>query len=172
MVSCSGSSEHEEVQAETVDTIIDTYDERLAEIEKFTKELKKDSLKLNVSHASSLISAYDAFITNHPVDDKTPEFTFKAADLSRGLKRWNDAVKYFNDIIDNHSKSEYAAMSLFYKAMILGDNLNDVDQAKALYEEFIEKYPDHEFADDAKASIDLLGMSLEDVIKQFEENKQ
>ena len=60
-------------------------------------------------------------------------------------------------------------MAVFYKAMIVGDMLGEHETAKLFYQEFIDKYPDHPFAESAKASIELQGKDLNDVIKEFEQ---
>ena len=49
--------------------------------------------------------------------------------------------------------------------------LGDLDNAKMIYLEFLEKYPDNEFADDAEISIQNLGKSPEELIRQFEEQQ-
>jgi outer membrane protein assembly factor BamD (BamD/ComL family) len=53
--------------------------------------------------------------------------------------------------------------------MIIGDDLHEDELAKATYQEFLDKYPDHPFAESAKASIELQGKSLDDIVKGFEE---
>ena len=49
------------------------------------------------------------------------------------------------------------------------NNLGDLNAAKSIYEQFLEKYPDDEFADDAAVSIKNLGKTPEELIKEFEE---
>ena len=63
---------------------------------------------------------------------------------------------------------EKASECLFMKGFIYDNNLQDYEMAKKIYLEFLEKYPDDEFADDAQASIDNLGKSLEEIIQEFE----
>jgi inosine/xanthosine triphosphate pyrophosphatase family protein len=41
-----------------------------------------------------------------------------------------------------------------------------------IYELFLQKYPDNDFADDARISIENLGKTPEELIKQFEEQQQ
>jgi len=41
-------------------------------------------------------------------------------------------------------------------------------KAKELYELFLEKYPEHDFADDAQFSLQYLGKSPEELMMEFE----
>lgn len=168
--SCSSnSSEKSNEVVEEKDTIVDTYEERLALIEETTKQLQADSLKFNRYLATKLVDAYADFIANHPAEEQVIDFTFKAGDISRALQQPHEAIRFFNMVIDKYPDSEKAPMALFYKAMVLGDDIQDIDAAKATYQEFIEKYPNHEFAESAKASIEHLGKSLEEIVAGFEE---
>jgi outer membrane protein assembly factor BamD (BamD/ComL family) len=44
------------------------------------------------------------------------------------------------------------------------NNLHDLVRAKTLYEEFLQKFPNGELAQDAKLSLDNLGKSPEELI--------
>jgi TolA-binding protein len=61
---------------------------------------------------------------------------------------------------------------MFLKAFVYEDQLHDLNKAKKYYEEFLEKYPDSDFADDARISLQNLGKSPEELIKEFEEKQQ
>lgn len=53
-------------------------------------------------------------------------------------------------------------------AFIYENQLHGAEKAKKLYEEFMKKYPDHELAKDVKFSLDHIGKSDEELIKEFE----
>ena len=55
------------------------------------------------------------------------------------------------------------------KGYVYENEIGDLNAAKKIYEDFIAKYPDDEFADDAAVSIKNLGKSPEELIKEFEE---
>jgi hypothetical protein len=48
----------------------------------------------------------------------------------------------------------------------------ELGKAKAIYEQFLQRYPDHDFADDAQISIENLGKSPEELIRIFEEKNR
>jgi tetratricopeptide (TPR) repeat protein len=57
---------------------------------------------------------------------------------------------------------------LFLKGYVYENNLGRLDKAKAIYEEFLQKYPDNDFADDAEVSLKYLGKSPEELIEIFQ----
>jgi TolA-binding protein len=61
---------------------------------------------------------------------------------------------------------------MFLKAFTLDDGLKQYDEARKAYEDFIEKYPDNPFADDARFSIQNLGKDVNELIDGFEEEVQ
>jgi TolA-binding protein len=79
------------------------------------------------------------------------------------------AVQVFDRILSDYPNFEKTPQCLFLKGYVYENNLGDLQTAKEIYEEFIEKYPDDEFADDAEVSIKNLGKTPEELIKEFEE---
>ncbi len=51
------------------------------------------------------------------------------------------------------------------------NDLKQNDKAREVYELFLKNYKSHELADDVQFSLNNLGKSPEDIIKQFEKNK-
>ena len=57
---------------------------------------------------------------------------------------------------------------MFLQGFIYETQLNDTSKARVIYEQVIQKYPNTQFAIDSKASIDNLGKTPEQLIKEFE----
>ena len=74
--------------------------------------------------------------------------------------------------MNNYPDFDKTPQCLFLKGYIYENNLGDLDMAKSLYEEFLQKYPDDDFADDAEVSIKNLGKTPEQLIKEFEEKQK
>lgn len=151
------------------DTIVDTFEERVADINKYTALLYEDSLNFNPQYAEKLLSAYDTYIKYHSFESDSKDYQFKAGELAKTLNRPHVAIKYFNDLLERDPIHEKASMALFYKAMIIGDMLHEDELAIKTYQEFIDKYPNHPFVESAKASIKMQGKSLDEIVKGFEE---
>lgn len=119
--------------------------------------------------ARDLIKLYVQFADENPEDKDTPATLFKAGDLSMNLNMPRQAIQLFDRIMANYPDFEKAPQCLFLKGYIFENDLKDLKMAKQIYEEFLVKYPDDEFADDAQISIQNLGKSPEELIREFEE---
>jgi tetratricopeptide (TPR) repeat protein len=151
---------------------LNTYEGRVKEIELYTKLIYDDSLNFNKSYAENLLKTYDLFIRKDSYYNVSKEYMFNAGELCRALDRPLDAIKYFNMLLEKDPNHELAGAALFYKAMIIGDMLHDNKLAVETYKEFIEKYPDHQLVESAKASIELQGKTMDEIIKGFKEKEK
>jgi len=88
------------------------------------------------------------------------------------LKMPQKAIQVFDRVLKNYPDYEKAAQCLFLKGYVYENEIGDLNTAKAIYKDFIAKYPDDEFADDAAVSIQNLGKSPEELIKEFEEKSK
>ncbi len=171
LFSCSNSSEKDiSVEQPTIekDTIIDTFEERAAEVEKYSAILFSDSLNTNDEVALKLLNAYEEYIHYHSFETISMEYQFRAGELAKALNKPHVAIKHFNGLLERAPNHERAPLALFYKAMVIGDILLEHENAKRYYQEFIDKYPTHPLAESAKESIKLQGKSLEEIVKEFE----
>jgi TolA-binding protein len=169
IASCSSEPAIKVEEAEVIDNPIDTHVERVAEIDKHSAILFSDSLNFNSKSANDLLAAYEEFIKHHSFETISLDYQFKAGELAKSLNKPHIAIKHFNDLRDRSPEHEKAGLALFYKAMIIGDMLHEDELAKATYQEFIDTYPEHPFVESAKASIELQGKSLDEIVAGFEE---
>ncbi|HBS87507.1 MAG: hypothetical protein A2W91_00425 [Bacteroidetes bacterium GWF2_38_335] len=117
---------------------------------------------------SKLIAKYLEFEKAFEGDTAIPEYLFKAAVWSKNLMKSREAIKIFDRIITSFPDYKKVPMCLFYKAMVFGDDIGDFKTAKELYLLFLEKYPNHDFAQSAKASIENLGLTPEELVAKWE----
>lgn len=118
--------------------------------------------------AKAVITAYNAFAEKHADDAKTPEYLFKAAEVHRSLKQFPQAIDIYKKICDKYTSYEKAPHSLFLLGFSYENDVKNIDEAKKVYTEFLEKHPKHELADDVQFSLSNIGKSPEDIIKEFE----
>ena len=168
--SCRNNSNEITVEKpeEIKDTIIDSFEERTKEIEKYTAILFSDSLNTNDEVALKLLASYEDFIKNHSFEGISKEYQFRAGELAKALNKPHVAIRHFNGLLERDANHKRAPLALFYKAMVIGDLLQEHENAKRFYQEFIDKYPDHPLVPSAKESIKLQGKSLEEIVKEFE----
>ena len=122
--------------------------------------------------AGVLIDSYIDYVDNYPSDKESPAFLFKAADIAMNMNRPQQAIKLFQRIIAEYPDFDKLPQCLFLQGYVYENNLGNLQKAKEIYQEFLKKYPDDEFADDAKVSLENLGKSPEQLIKEFEEKSK
>ncbi|MFH2142413.1 MAG: tetratricopeptide repeat protein, partial [Bacteroidota bacterium] len=144
--------------------------EQIAQLEKKLFENSSAYFE-NQPTAEELIVLYENYYKNFPDDSLTPEFIFKAAETCRSLNKGEEAIKYYDIIFNEYKDFGKYAYCLFLKGFVYENVIKDILKAKKYYTLFIEKYPDHDFADDAKILIEQLGKSPEELIRSFEENQ-
>ena len=123
---------------------------------------------INSEVANDLVSAYCDFADANPDDALAPEYLFKAVDVSMNINEPQRTISIINRLVNDYPDYPRTQAALFLKAFIFETKYNNLDMAKKLYEQYLEKYPDGEFANDCKASIEYLGLSPEELVKRFE----
>ena len=174
-VACSGSSDQDiviEKNEEVKDTIVDTLEERIALIDNYSLILANDTTGVHREVAEKLLLAYEDFLRHHSFESISKEYQFRAGELAKAINKPHLAIKHLNGLLERDPDHERAPLALFYKATIVGDMLNEDENAKMYYQEFIDKYPDHPYAESAKESIKLQGKSLDEIVKEFEKKNK
>ncbi|HAP68299.1 MAG TPA: hypothetical protein DCR04_01005 [Flavobacteriales bacterium] len=143
----------------------------LAKIDSLETVLFADSeAEADPNAGIQLIRSYAKFYQLSEKDSLAVDMLFKAGEVSMGIGQSNLAVKYFRTIDEDHPDFYKAPEALFLSGFC-EENLNkDTAQARFLYESFVERFPEHKLAEDARFSIQNMGKSDEDLIKMFEEN--
>jgi len=147
--------------------------------EKMEKEIASLEAKLfdaesgfSRTGADNLIQEYQDFAAAYPADSLSPIYLFKAASIIMNLQDGPKAIALFDEIRSTYPEYEKAPLCLFFTGYVQENVLGDIDQARETYTLFIETYPNHDFADDAEASISNLGKTPEQMIQQFETDQQ
>ncbi len=106
--------------------------------------------KIDSEKAMAYVAACESFATKNPKDERSPEYLLKAAETARNVNQHDRALAIYDTVIEQFSSFKKAPQALFLKAFTLDDNMGKKDEAKALYEDFIAKYPNDDFAESAK----------------------
>lgn len=143
----------------------------LNQISQYEAKMHK-SVVLDPNMASAVVLAYSDFAKNYPKDSLTPDFLFKAGEISTATQQYEQALKYYETITTNYPEFKLAPESLYLQGYLLDNFLNDEAKAKIVYEMVIAKYPGLPYAADAKAAIKNLGKSDEELIREFEKKNK
>ncbi len=122
--------------------------------------------------ADSLTDLYAKFAERFPEDSLSPEYLFKAAGICMNLQEGGKAIEYFDKVLNTYPKWQKTPFCLFFKGYVQENVLRNLDQAKETYLLFLEKYPNNDFSDDARAALDNLGKSPEQMVKEFEARRK
>jgi hypothetical protein len=146
---------------------------RITALEKTMSEENFSLDEKGIQTADALVQAYLDYAENNKESAEAPDFLYKAADLSLNINKSKQSLDLYNRIIYQYPDYKKVPECLFLMGYIYENYFQELGKAKELYLSFLAKYPDHDFADDARVSIDNLGKSPEELIRSFEEkNKQ
>ncbi|NNF01897.1 MAG: tetratricopeptide repeat protein [Bacteroidia bacterium] len=121
--------------------------------------------------AQALVDAYENFCSKYPKNEKCPEYLFRAGDLSKGLRQSNKALEFYQKVHKEYSDHEKAPLALFLQGFVYENDLGDYQNAKIIYEKFVDQYPDHHMAQDAEFSLKNLGKTPEQLLMEFQQKQ-
>ncbi len=121
--------------------------------------------------ALDLVDMYEEYAYKYPEDSMAAEYLFKGAEFCLNLGEGMRSIGLYNRVINEYPKFRKIPECVFLKGYVYENYLGDIENARIIYTEFLEKYPENEFADDAAISIQNLGKTPEELIKQFEEQQ-
>jgi TolA-binding protein len=158
--------------------LVSTFFSCQSEKEKLTEKIRNnesrlfnDSTKmLDPRIAGETLLQYQKYSESYPEDTASAGYLFKAADLAHGMRKSRDAIRLYKDFIFKYPQHAKVAASYFLMAFVYDNDLHQTDTAKIYYREFLEKFPNHQLAPSAKASLDQieLGLTDEELVKMFE----
>mgnify|MGYP001795040954 CR=1 FL=1 len=113
-----------------------------------------------------------SYAKSRPDAPESPELLYKSGEIARSIGAYQDALNIYSNIESYFPQYEKAPKALFMQAFTYAEDLNDEEQARMLYERFLEKYPEDDFVKDAKILLENLGKSDEEIFQQLQSNSQ
>lgn len=138
------------------------------EIVKIEKSLFGEQTDLNDSIANEFITKADLYMKEYKDDPRNSELLFKTAEVFNGLKHYEFAIRRFQQVFLKYPKSAKAGESIFICGFIYDGNLQNYSEAEFYYRKFIKEYPNHPLAKDAKITLENLGKTPEEMVREFE----
>lgn len=128
--------------------------------------------RVNRRTANNFIETCDLYSLIVPEDPASPSFLHKAGEAARATRAFNAALDIYERLYERYPDFEKAPQALFLRAFTLDNDLQRHAEARELYETFLEKYPNDDFADDTQFLLQNLGKSDEEIIQSFENQDQ
>ena len=118
--------------------------------------------------ALKTVNLYDNSVKEYPSMKAAPDYLFKAGELSSSMNNSKEAIAFFKKAYNDYPDYSKAVMCLFLQAFIYENQLHELGPAEQLYREVIYRFPNDKIALDAKACINNLGKTDEELIREFE----
>jgi len=144
-----------------------------ARIKEAENKIENDSTNmLNRPLAEEQLKAYSEFTDKFPDDPRSEHFLMSAGRLAYRLGKTPAALELYHRFYEKYPGSSDAPTALFLQGFMYDDILKNYEKAKELYTLFLSKYPNHQFAESAKFSLDNLGKSPDELFKMIEEKNK
>ena len=148
-----------------------------AEKEILIEEIKllEDTLKANADQkinrklAKDLIEKSKLFVENFPEDELSSAYLFRAGNVAVGISSFEEAVKLFETIHQKYQDYDRAPDALFLEGFTYENHMNDIENAKRCYNEFLTRFPEDQLADQVRLVLENIGKSPEELVKGFKE---
>ena len=145
-----------------------TQQDYLDEIESAEQELQESRLDEEAYQKRSLEAglAYKNYIEQFPEDSvRNPKFYHYATQYYYQAAEYDTALVLIERMRNNYPQSEYAPGLLHFKAFYIYESgKKDLEKAKEIYLQFIEKYPQHELVPAVLFSLENLGKTDEEML--------
>jgi tetratricopeptide (TPR) repeat protein len=128
--------------------------------------------RLDLIKVNEFVDAIEYFVIANPNNSESPKYLKIAAEVVNSIKVYPRAIQFYDWILSSFPNSKEAPQALFMKGFTLDDGMNNKKAAKPVYEEFLSKYPNNDFADDTKFLLENINKSDEEIIKQFDSKKK
>ncbi len=122
--------------------------------------------------ARALLDVYKAFVATYPLDSISPEYLDRSANVYRGLGDPEAALRTYDRIIKDYPGWRKIPDMYYLKAFVIHNDLGQRGEAEKAYKEVISRFPDHHYAQDARAAIENLKYSDEELIRMWEEKNK
>jgi TolA-binding protein len=135
-----------------------------------------ESAKENIDNEEYIdaLADFRKLVDNFPKSKYRAEVYFELGKLYHGKidknlseeDSYRQAIKYYESVYTNFPDDPNAPNALFMTSFLYANELGDLDSARDSYEMFLSKYPQHEMAASAKAELDNLGVSAEEILQR------
>lgn len=144
-------------------------DELAATIDSLERPLMDNSRALAVDTAKGreIIDLYLHFADSYPADTLAPHYLHQAARVACGMGLIDEMSQSYNRVIENYPTYDNIA-ECYYEMGLALDNAGRKEEARKVYEEFLEEFPDHFLANDIRNSLPLLDLSDKMLIEHLQ----
>lgn len=130
----------------------------------------ENSGKIDFLQANNFIEGSVLFAMLQPQNQLVTDFLYKASETSRAIQKYERALDIYEWLIKKYPDYSKIGQIHFLYAFTLDNDLGNIEEARVAYNDFINKFPNSDFIDDAKFLIENLGKTEEEIIESFTKN--
>lgn len=139
------------------------------DLKKAEAALFNDDMTANPEAVSEAVEKFCQFAKQTPDHPNAPEWLFKAFEISVSQKDAQKSEEICNQLMKNYPNYDKTPFGMFMLAsFVYDDQLKDLDKAREMYEKIMTDYPESEIIPSVEASLNFLGMTAEEIVRQFE----
>ncbi|MBK8669676.1 MAG: hypothetical protein IPN89_09490 [Saprospiraceae bacterium] len=127
---------------------------------------------INIENTQKYIDVCESFALAFPYDPMAPEYLFRAAEMARGMGSLPKMMSLYDWIYTYFPTYKKANMALFLKGFAMDTNFKRPEEARKIYEKFLQKHPQDSLAKDVKFLLKNLGKSDAELLKEIEKSKK
>jgi TolA-binding protein len=133
------------------------------------KEKEFSSKRQDVALARDLDGDYKRYIIKYPADTNVPRMLYEDAQINDfPLKKTAVSLEQLEKVYDKYPNSKYAPDALLKAAFLNETALMNYDKARVLYTQFLKTYPNHPLANDARISLENIGLTPAQQLKKIQ----
>lgn len=139
-----------------------------------TLKKQMDNPTIDTASAVALIEKTDLFAGKFQQDSLSPHFLFQSAAVARGIGKYEKAIDLWDRVYTVYPSFEKAPESVFFQGFTYDNDLKNGPMAAEKYEVFLQQFPKHPIAKDAKMLLEVVksGKTANEVVKEFQQQNQ
>lgn len=141
------------------------------EIAGLESEIRSNPTNLDTGKALKVVDLYLQFQRLYPQDSLSPEYLFKAADVSRGTGRFEQALHLLKSFELAYPMHPRKAVCIFLQGYIYQNDLSSFALADQAYQRFLEDFPNHPLAPEARNMQAMMQIPEGELMERFRSGK-
>lgn len=134
-------------------------------------EIRANIASLDTGKALKVVDLYLQYQRLYPQDTVSPEYLFKAADVSRGTGRYEQALRLLKSFELAYPSHPRKAACIFLQGYIYQNDLGSFALADQAYQKFLELYPNHPLAHEARNMQAMMQIPETELMERFKSGK-
>ncbi|MFH1195913.1 MAG: tetratricopeptide repeat protein [bacterium] len=130
--------------------------------------------KLEEGKTVEAVKDFEGLLKEFPKSELTRLALYKMGSLYQGNlvagvnppESMKKAVEFYQKVYKQDPSKPEAPNALFMSAFIMANEIKDFTAAEKTYRLFLDKYPSHDLASSARAELNYLGKSPEEILKE------